>query len=894
MQQTDSKTKTAPDNLVYFFGDGRADGNETQKDLLGGKGANLAEMVKLGIPVPPGFTISTWVCHDFNLRASQNKDHLPSLSKPLLAQVRKAMAEIEKLTGRTFGGGEKPLLVSVRSGAAISMPGMMDTILNLGLNEQTVTALATETNNPRFAWDSFRRFLQMYGNVVLGIPGRVFENLLEEKKNERGVKLDTDLDPSALEELAKSFEDKIQDQTGKPFPQDPWDQLLGATIAVLSSWNNERANLYRRLHGINGLLGTAVNVQAMVFGNLGETSGTGVAFTRDPSTGENKPYGEFLVNAQGEDVVAGVRTPLPLSRMAQVFPKAHKELLKVMSILENHYRDMQDLEFTIQESKLYLLQTRNGKRTAKAALKIATDMVKEKLITQQEAILRLDATQCEQVLHPQFDPQAPKTHLAWGIPAAPGSAVGEIALTPEKAVERAGAGASVILVRQETSPEDLEGMANAGGILTARGGKTSHAAVVARQMGKVCVSGVQDLDIDVTQGRVRLGEKNLKEGDFISIDGSIGEVYLGKVPLLEASLPEELLQVLVWADQFRRLKIRTNADTPQDAKKARDFGAEGIGLCRTEHMFFGEDRILHVRSMILAKTKAERRKALNALLPMQRGDFYGIFQAMDGLPVNIRLLDPPLHEFLPKEDEAILAVARELGVEEKEIRKRTAELAEINPMLGLRGCRLGITYPEIYEMQVRAILEAAVDARKEGIDPKPEIMIPLSSTDQELKVLNRLVEDCAQAVFTERGLDCPFSYGTMIETPRAALTAERIAGVAEFFSFGTNDLTQMTFGFSRDDSASFLIPYLEEGILEDDPFVTIDREGVGRLMAIAVQEGRKTREDLKVGICGESGGDPESISFCHSIHLDYVSCSPYRVPTARLSAAQAALSTERT
>jgi pyruvate,orthophosphate dikinase len=889
MQKTESSTKTAPKNLVYFFGDGRADGSETQKDLLGGKGANLAEMVRLGIPVPPGFTISTWVCHDFNLRA-QNRSSTPKLSDSLLNEVRKALSEVENLTGRTFGGEKKPLLVSVRSGAAVSMPGMMDTILNLGLNFKTVEALAKESHNPRFAWDSFRRFLQMYGNVVLGIPSREFEELLEDKKKTRGVEEDTQLDQDALQELSTSFESKIQEHTGTPFPQDPWEQLLGAIKAVLSSWNNERANLYRRLHGITGLLGTAVNVQAMVFGNLGETSGTGVAFTRDPGTGENKPYGEFLVNAQGEDVVAGVRTPLPLQEMGTVFPEASKKLLEVMSILENHYRDMQDLEFTIQESKLYLLQTRSGKRTAKAALKIATDMVDEKLISKPEAILRLDAVQCEQVLHPQFDPKAKKIHLAWGISAAPGSAVGEIALSPEKAVERASAGISVILVRQETSPEDLEGMASAGGILTARGGKTSHAAVVARQMGKVCVSGVQELEIDETKKRIRLGKADLKEGDLISIDGSIGEVFLGEVPLLEASLPKELLLVQSWADKYRKLKIRTNADTPQDAIKAREFGAEGIGLCRTEHMFFGEDRILHVRGMILAKTKAERMKALEALLPMQRSDFHGIFRAMDGLPVNIRLLDPPLHEFLPKEEEAIRAVAHELGVSPREIKKRTSELSEVNPMLGLRGCRLGITFPEIYEMQVRAILEAAVDARKEGIDPKPEIMIPLSSTAQELSVLQKLVEDCATSVFSERGMECPFAYGTMIETPRAALTAERIAGVAEFFSFGTNDLTQMTFGYSRDDSASFLIPYLQDGILERDPFVTIDKEGVGRLMAIAVQEGRKTRKDLKVGICGESGGEPQSIHFCHRIDLDYVSCSPYRVPTARLSAAQAALS----
>ena len=889
MQKTEKSLEVTPENLVYFFGDGHADGDEAQKDLLGGKGANLAEMVKLGIPVPPGFTISTWVCHDFNTQRSEDPKKPPQLSKTLLEEVRRALGKVEELTGRRFGGEQKPLLVSVRSGAAISMPGMMDTILNLGLNRTTVEALAEETGNPRFAWDSFRRFLQMYGNVVLEIPGRVFEELLEKKKEEKGVQEDTQLDPAALRELSEEFEERIKSHTGAPFPQDPWEQLLGAILAVLSSWNNDRAILYRRLHGITGLLGTAVNVQAMVFGNLGETSGTGVAFTRDPATGDPHPYGEFLVNAQGEDVVAGVRTPLPLDEMGEAFPQAYQDLMKVMATLEKHYRDMQDLEFTVQEGRLYLLQTRSGKRTAKAALKIATDMVKEGLISKQEAILRLDAVQCEQVLHPQFDPQAKKTHLAWGIPAAPGSAVGEIALSPEKAVERAGQGASVILVRQETSPEDLEGMASAGGILTARGGKTSHAAVVARQMGKVCVSGVHELQIDEARGSIRLGKTELKEGDFISIDGSLGEVYLGKVPLLEASLPGELLEVLEWADQFRRLRIRTNADTPGDAKKARDFGAEGIGLCRTEHMFFGEDRISHVRSMILSNTKEERTKALDALLPMQRGDFYGIFQAMDGLPVNIRLLDPPLHEFLPKEPEAVQAVAREMGVSPEEVRKRAAELAEVNPMLGLRGCRLGITFPEIYEMQVRAILEAAVDARKEGLDPRPEIMIPLSSTARELEVLQRMVEDCAKAVFEERGMDCPFAYGTMIETPRAALTADRVAGVAEFFSFGTNDLTQMTFGYSRDDSASFLIPYLQEGILEEDPFVTIDREGVGRLMAIAVQEGRKTRGDLKVGICGESGGDPESILFCHRIELDYVSCSPYRVPTARLSAAQAAL-----
>ncbi len=878
------------DRLVFFFGNGKAEGKAAQKELLGGKGANLAEMTNMGIPVPPGFTISTRVCHHYSLATAEGGPDSPDrFPDGLQEQVGEALERLEEAIRRRLGDPGAPLLVSVRSGAAVSMPGMMDTILNLGLNHETTEGLAAETGNPRFAWDSFRRFLQMYGNVVLGIPSERFEKRLKAAMRECGVERDADLEASRLETLAGEYEAIVLEETGRGFPMDPKAQLWGAVEAVLGSWNNERAILYRRLHDIQGLLGTAVNVQAMVFGNQGEDSGTGVCFTRDPSTGERKPYGEFLRNAQGEDVVAGVRTPQPIAELHQAMPEVADRLAKVMRTLEEHYRDMQDIEFTIQKGELFLLQTRNGKRTARAALKIAVDMVDEGLIDEEEALLRIDATQLEQLLHPSFDKEAPKDLLARGIPASPGSAAGIVALDPDTAVRMAAEGKTPILVRNETSPEDLKGMASSAGFLTMRGGKTSHAAVVARQMGKVCVSGCGAMQIDEEDRSVSFDGRRIREGEEISLDGSLGEVYAGRVPTVEAGIPEDLTRVLSWADRRRRLKIRTNADTPKDNRKAREFGAEGIGLCRTEHMFFEEDRILHVRKMILARNDEERREALATLLPMQRGDFLDIFEVMDGFPCNIRLLDPPLHEFLPHDPETRAAVAEEMGVSEEELRQRVADLSESNPMLGHRGCRLGITHPEIYEMQMRAILEAACEAVAGGVHVLPEIMIPLSSAASEVGVLRRRLEAVAAKVFEEKRKRVSYQIGTMIETPRAALTASEIALEAEFFSFGTNDLTQMTFGFSRDDVAGFLPAYLETGILERDPFEGIDLKGVGRLMRIAVEEGRKTRPGLKVGICGESGGDPASILFCHRLELDYVSLSPYRVPTARLAAAQAAL-----
>jgi len=873
--------------LVYSFSSGRADGNAGQRELLGGKGAGLAEMTNLGIPVPPGFTISTAVCAHYSDAAQNGAEGAARYPKGMWNDVEQAMGVVEQATGCKFGASQKPLLVSVRSGAAVSMPGMMDTILNLGLNETTVEALATETDNPRFAWDSYRRFIQMYGNVVLGVGTAKFEHLLEQAMKARQIERDSELEASDLMELVPKYLALVETETGGKFPTDPMDQLHGAIEAVLNSWNNERAVLYRRIHRIHTLKGTAVNVQAMVFGNMGEDSGTGVCFTRDPSTGENTPFGEFLTNAQGEDVVAGVRTPTPLSELEKVLPEASADLHEAMDKLEHHFKDMQDLEFTIQHGKLYLLQTRNGKRTATAALEIAADMVKNGILTPEEALLKIDAMALDQLLHPSFDPKADKKRLATGIPASPGCVVGHVALTPDRAEEMTDAGKQVILVRLETSPEDLKGMAKSLGFLTARGGKTSHAAVVARQMGKSCIAGCSTLAID--GDTFKLGERSFTEGDVISLDGALGEVYEGAIPTVDRGLPETFQQIMSWADDARRMKVRTNSETPTDCKKAREFGAEGIGLCRTEHMFFEEDRIQNVRRMILAGTPQERVEAIGGLLPMQRGDFEEIFTIMDDLPVNIRLLDPPLHEFLPHDAESQRVLAESVGIEVSEVARRVEALGETNPMLGHRGCRLGITHPEIYDMQMRAILEAAINVTAKGIKVHPEIMIPLAATDRELANLRARLLRVADTVFAEKGSKVAFQIGTMIEVPRAALTAGQLAAEAEFFSFGTNDLTQMTFGFSRDDVAGFLPRYIELGLIPVDPFDSLDKDGVGRLMKIAVDDGRATRSNLKIGICGESGGDPASIEFCESLGMTYVSCSPYRIPTARLAAAQAAI-----
>ena len=875
---------------VFTFANGTSDGPAGARELLGGKGANLAEMTNLGIPVPPGFTITTEVCAHYSQVTEQEGFETDArFVDGLWDEVAKAMNVVESATGRKFGDADKPLLVSVRSGAAVSMPGMMDTVLNLGLNAETVRGLAAETGNARFAWDSYRRFVQMYGNVVQGIDASRFEHLLEKQMEVAGVERDSDLSATDLQKLVPKYLALSHEVTGEDFPQMPMRQLRGAIEAVFKSWNNDRAKVYRQLNKITGLHGTAVNVQAMVFGNTGENSGTGVCFTRDPSTGEKVFYGEYLTNAQGEDVVAGVRTPQPLSTMGEALPEASKALEDVMTNLEKHYREMQDMEFTVQDGTLYMLQTRTGKRTAKAALKIACDMVDEGLITPQEAIQRVDATQLENLLHPSFDPDAPKELLATGIAASPGSAAGAAALTPDKAVEFAEAGRKAILVRLETSPEDLSGMAKSQGFLTARGGKTSHAAVVARQMGKVCVSGCSDLTIDEAAGTFTVGKRTYREGELISIDGTVGEVYEGDVPTIDPQLPAEFKRIMGWADEFRRMRVRVNADTPVDCTKARKFGAEGIGLCRTEHMFFEEDRILSVRKMIMANDETERRAALAELAPAQRGDFIGIFRAMDGLPVNIRLLDPPLHEFLPHEADAQADVAAAIGVDVKTLRRRMEGLHEANPMLGHRGCRLGISFPEIYEMQVRAIIEAACEAQRDGRTVLPEIMIPLVAEANELRFLRERLDKVCKAVIAEEGVEVDYKIGTMIEIPRAALTADEVAKHAEFFSFGTNDLTQMAYGFSRDDAGSFLPHYFDTGMLPLDPFEVIDRSGVGKLMEIATEAGRKTKPGLKVGICGETGGESNSINFCEEIGLDYVSCSPYRIPGARLAAAQATL-----
>ena len=866
---------------VYFFGGGKAEGSKNMKNLLGGKGANLHEMTNLGIPVPPGFTISTESCvHYFKTGR---------YPEGLKQQVEEAVKRLEELTGKKFGSTENPLLVSVRSGARVSMPGMMDTILNLGLNDDAVKGLAKRTGDERFAYDSYRRFIQMFSEIVMGIPHKVFEELLDKKKKEKGVNLDYELDADALKELVEEYKTKVRELTGKEFPQNPQEQLWMAIEAVFKSWNNKRAIEYRKLHRIPDDWGTAVNVQTMVFGNMGFDSATGVAFTRDPSTGEKILYGEYLPNAQGEDVVAGIRTPKPISELEKEMPEAYKQLVEIFDRLEKHYRDMMDLEFTIEKGKVYLLQTRVGKRSARAEVKIAVDMVKEGLITKEEAIMRVDPKRVEQLLHPMVDPKAPKNVIAKGLPASPGAASGKVIFDSEEAAELAEKGERIILVRDETSPEDIKGMARSKGILTSRGGMTSHAAVVARGIGTPCVVGAEEIEVDYGKEEFRVGDVTVKKGDVITIDGSTGEVMVGEVPTVDPEFFPEFSELLEWADEFRWIGVRANADTPMDAERARKFGAEGIGLARTEHMFFEGERIYAMQEMILAKTKEEREKALSKLLPMQREDFKGLFKAMDGFPVTIRLLDPPLHEFVPKTEEQIKELSERTGIPAEEIKAKAEALREANPMLGHRGCRLGITYPEITEMQVRAIFEAACEAKKEGVKVYPEIMVPLVSIKKEIEIQKEIIDRIAREVMEETGIEIEYSVGTMIELPRAALTADEIAEVAEFFSFGTNDLTQTTFGFSRDDVGKFVPKYIELGLLEDDPFQVLDQRGVGQLVKVGVEKGRGTRPDLKVGICGEHGGEPTSVKFCHRVGMDYVSCSPFRVPVARLSAAQAVI-----
>ncbi len=871
---------------VYFFGGGTAEGNGAMKELLGGKGANLAEMTLLGIPVPPGFTITTEMCTAYYALGKKWPEGLAE-------EVEANLKRLEEVMGARFGDPANPLLVSVRSGARVSMPGMMDTILNLGLNDETVQGLIERTGNPRFAWDSYRRFIHMYGDVVLGVPHEAFEALIDDMKESKGATSDTDLDAEDLKRLTYQYKELVKERTGQPFPDDPREQLHGAINAVFESWNTPRAVRYRELNEIPNDWGTAVNVQAMVFGNMGDSSATGVAFTRNPATGEKEFYGEFLVNAQGEDVVAGIRTPEPIARLKELMPEAYAQLEEIYQRLEQHYKEMQDIEFTIQEGKLYMLQTRAGKRTAQAAVRIAVEMVDEGLIDEKTALRRVPAGQLEQLLHKQIDPKAKLDVLTTGLPASPGAAVGRIVFTAEDAEAWAARNEKVILVRRETSPEDIGGMHAAAGILTSRGGMTSHAAVVARGMGKCCVAGASELRVDEEKKQLTVNGRVFHEGDWITINGSTGQVIAGEVKLVDPELSGYFGRLMEWADKHRALKVRTNADTPDDAKRAREFGAEGIGLCRTEHMFFGEERIKAMREMILAPDETARRRALAQLLPYQRDDFYGIFKAMDGLPVTIRLLDPPLHEFLPHEDHLIAEIAQEFGVSSDEVKAKVLSLQEFNPMLGHRGCRLAITYPEIYEMQAQAIFEAAAQLKAEGGNPIPEVMIPLVGTVEELKILKGRIRKVAETVLAEKGVSIPYTVGTMIEVPRAALLADKIAKEAEFFSFGTNDLTQMTFGFSRDDVATFLPAYLEQGILEKDPFISLDQTGVGQLVEIGTQRGRSTNPQLKVGICGEHGGDPESVKFCHRVGMDYVSCSPYRVPIARLAAAQANIETPR-
>ncbi len=882
------------EKFVYFFGGGSAEGNASMKELLGGKGANIAEMAGMGIPVPPGFTITTRVCKEYY---ANGKKYPPGLKE----EVEENLSKLEEMLGKRFGGGDNPLLLSIRSGAPASMPGMMDTVLNLGLNDETVLALQRKTGNGQFAYDSYRRFITMFGEVVLGIDHEKFERILAAKKDALGVKLDNELDTRALKELVDEFKKLVRSESGVDFPQDPRKQLWMAINAVFDSWNNKRAVTYRRLNKIPEDWCTAVNVQSMVFGNMGENSGTGVAFTRNPATGEKRFFGEFLMNAQGEDVVAGIRTPQPIEDLKNAMPEVYDELESIYKRLETHFKDMQDIEFTIEDGKLFMLQTRTGKRTATAAIKIAVDMVKEGLITETEAVKRIKPEQVDQILHPMIDPDAKVEVIARGLPASPGAAVGKIVFTADRAEELAANGEKVILVRTETSPDDIGGMNAAEGILTARGGMTSHAAVVARGMGKCCVAGCGEITIDEAEKKMTIGDLLFHEGDYITLDGSKGEVMKGSVKLIDSGVGGEVGELLRWADDIRRLGVRTNADTPHDAGIARDFGAEGIGLCRTEHMFFGEERIPIVQEMILAESEEERMIPLAKLLEFQREDFKGIFKEMRGLPVTIRLLDPPLHEFLPKKEEliekinALRSKAKLSKDEESELEKleemmsRVEKLHEFNPMLGHRGCRLGITYPEIYNMQVQAIIEAAAELMREGETITPEIMIPLVGELNELKVTKRNVIETAEKVMREKGVKLNYLIGTMIELPRAAITADEIAEEAEFFSFGTNDLTQTTFGFSRDDAGKFLQEYIEKGILPHDPFVTLDKRGVGELMKIAIEKGKKTNPDIKLGICGEHGGDPESIKFADEIGLDYVSCSPYRIPVARIAAAHATL-----
>ncbi|HEY5379567.1 MAG TPA: pyruvate, phosphate dikinase [Pseudolabrys sp.] len=887
--------KPANGKWVYAFGGGRAEGKPNMRNLLGGKGAGLAEMANLGLPVPPGFTITTDLCTYYY----SNKKQYP---KDLKAQVEKALAQIGKITGKIFGDTENPLLVSVRSGARASMPGMMDTVLNLGLNDETVAALAKQSGDRRFAYDSYRRFITMYSDVVLGVGHEHFEELLDRHKENQGYSLDTDMTADDWAELVELYKKRLQSERGEPFPQDPHAQLWGAIGAVFGSWMNQRAITYRRLHGIPENWGTAVNVQAMVFGNMGDTSATGVAFTRNPSTGEKKLYGEFLINAQGEDVVAGIRTPQEISEAARqeagsekpsmesTLPKAFAELKRIYNVLERHYRDMQDLEFTVEQGKLWMLQTRSGKRTAKAALRIAVELASEGLISKEEAVLRVDPLALDQLLHPTIDPRAHRRVIATGLPASPGAASGEIIFSSDEAAELKAEGRKLILVRVETSPEDIHGMHAAEGILTTRGGMTSHAAVVARGMGKPCVSGAGSLRVDYAARTMTVGGKAYKQGDFITVDGSTGQVLAGKIDMIEPQLSGEFATLIGWADKVRKLGVRANADTPADAKAAVRFGAEGIGLCRTEHMFFDEERIQAVREMILSDDEKSRRAALAKLLPMQRADFVELFEIMGARPVTIRLLDPPLHEFLPHGEEEIAQVAAAMGADPRKLTDRARELAEFNPMLGFRGCRIAIAYPEVAEMQARAIFEAAADVQKRtGAAVVPEVMVPLIATKAEFDLVKARIDAMAAAVAKETGAKLNYQVGTMIELPRAALMAGEIAQTAEFFSFGTNDLTQTTFGISRDDAASFLGIYTARGILPGDPFVSIDQQGVGELVRIGVERGRKVRPKLKVGICGEHGGDPASVAFCHEVKLDYVSCSPFRVPIARLAAAQAAL-----
>ena len=880
---------------VYGFGDGAAEGDASLRNLLGGKGANLAEMASLGLPVPPGFTITTEVCTAFYANDRSYPDGLKE-------EVSQALVKVGASVGMNFGDKARPLLVSIRSGARASMPGMMDTVLNLGLTDETVEGLATLSGDPRFAYDSYRRFIQMYSDVVLEVDHHAFEELLETYKEEHDYFLDTEMTADDWRKVISGYKKVVQDQLGKPFPQDPQEQLWGAISAVFSSWRNDRADTYRRLHNIPESWGTAVTVQAMVFGNMGETSATGVAFTRDPSNGDNHYYGEFLINAQGEDVVAGIRTPQALTKrareamgddqasMEEAMPAAFAELSAVFEKLENHYRDMQDIEFTIQDGKLWMLQTRNGKRTAKAALKIAVDLCEEGLLSEDEAVGRVDPHSLDQLLHPSLDPDAPRDLVLSGLPASPGAAVGEVVFNSDEAERLAQEGKSVILMRVETSPEDIHGMHAAKGIVTARGGMTSHAAVVARGMGRPCVCGAGDLKIDKSEMFFTVGGRRIEKGEIVTIDGAAGKLFAGSVPTVQPELSGDFGKLMGWADKVRRMKVRANAETPHDARVARDFGAEGIGLCRTEHMFFEADRIIAVREMILAEDLQGRQAALAKLLPIQRSDFAELFKVMTGLPVTIRLLDPPLHEFLPHSDSEIEEVAKSSGMDAQKLKDRAHKLHEFNPMLGHRGCRLGVSYPEIYEMQARAIMEAAcLVASETGEKVTPEIMIPLVAKREELAFLKNRVDAVAISVLKEKNVKLDYLIGTMIELPRAALTADEIAKDAEFFSFGTNDLTQTTFGLSRDDSASFLPDYMRQGIFERDPFVTIDPGGVGALIKIAVEKGRATRPNIKLGICGEHGGDPDSIHFVEGAGLDYVSCSPYRTPIARLAAAQAKL-----